>query len=261
MKKRFPSITINIWSITFFLVFLAIWQGLHSFELVPRLILPSPGQVTLALINELPNLIYHAQITMYEALLGLLLSLFLSFFLAILMERFEPLYQGLYPILVISQTVPVVALAPLLVLWLGYGIAPKITLVILVCFFPMSIALLDGFKSADRDAIYLLYSMGANRWQVLWHIKLPNAMPGFFSGLKISVAYAFVGAVIAEWLGGNRGLGVYMTRVKKAYAFDKMFAVIILIICISLLFMALSKLVERKVLAYRYVSNTGKDDI
>jgi len=229
---------------------------LHSLEVVPKLVLPSPGQVVKAMINEMPSLIYNAQITMLEALLGLAASLILSFLLAVVMEYFEPLYLGLYPVLVISQTIPVVALAPLLVLWLGYGIAPKIVLVILVCFFPMAIALLDGFKSADLDAINLLKSMGANSWQILCHIKLPNAMPGFFSGLKISVAYAFVGAVIAEWLGGNRGLGVYMTRVKKAYAFDKMFAVIVIIIIISLLFMGITKMIERKVLAYRYVRGT-----
>ena len=127
------------------------------------------------------------------------------------------------------------AIAPILVLWMGFGMAPKITLVVITTFFPITIGLLDGYKSVDQDAIRLLQAMGANRLQIFFHVKFPFALPQFFSGLKISASYAVVGAVVSEWLGGFNGLGVYMTRVKKAYAFDKMFAVIIFIVVISLL--------------------------
>lgn len=253
MKRKFQSININLFPLVLMILLLGIWEMGYAQGWLPRLILPAPSLILSALVNDVGILTYHARITLGEAFIGFFLGIALAFILSLAMERFRFLRKGIYPLLVISQTVPVIAIAPLLVLWLGYGMAPKVTLVVLVCFFPIVIALLDGFSQADVDAINLLQSMGASRWQIMVHLKLPNAMPGFFSGLKISVAYAFVGAVIAEWLGGSAGLGVYMTRVKKAYAFDKMFAVIILIVLISLFLMYLTNMLERKVLAYRYV--------
>ena len=152
------------------------------------------------------------------------------------------------------------AIAPLLVLWMGFGMAPKITLVVITTFFPISIGLLDGYRSADPDEVNLLRAMGANRLQVFWHIKLPSATGSFFSGLRISASYAVVGAVISEWLGGFEGLGVYMTRVKKAYAFDKMFAVIVFISVISLLLMALVALAQRLAMPWaNKVTTKGKE--
>ena len=121
----------------------------------------------------------------------------------------------------------------------------------MVCFFPITIGLLDGFKSSDPDAIRLLTSMGARPAQIFRHIKLPSAMPHFLAGLKISVSYAVIGAVVAEWLGGNQGLGVYMTRVRKSYAFDEMFAVIFLVSIISLILMKCVSLLEKKLLPYQ----------
>lgn len=218
---------------------------------VPDFMLPSPVDVGRAFVTNLPDLIENSGVTLFEAFSGLFIGIALAFILALLMDSFKVMYRATYPLLIISQTVPVVAIAPLLVLWLGYDAAPKIVLVILVCFFPVSVALLDGFRSADHDAIDMLRAMGANRTQIFRHIKLPYALSGLFSGLKISVSYSVVGAVIAEWLGGNDGLGVYMTRVRKAYAFDKMFAVIFLIIIISLALMGLVTLLEKWVMPWK----------
>ena len=169
------------------------------------------------------------------------------------MDAFDVLYRAFYPILVITQTIPTVAIAPLLVLWFGYEMTPKIILIILVTFFPVTVGLLDGFRAVDPDAVGLLRSMGAGRWQIFRYLKCPSALPHFFSGLRIAAACSVVGAVISEWLGGFGGLGVYMTRVKKAYAFDKMFAVIILISVISLALMALVELAERRCMPYRHL--------
>ncbi len=191
-------------------------------------------------------LISHSYVTLQEAFLGLGIGIAMSFVLALVMDQCTLIRKAVYPILVISQTIPVVAIAPLLVLWLGYGIAPKITLVVMTCFFPITVALLSGFQSADPDAILLLKAMGASRLQIWRHVKLPAAIPSFFSGLKISVSYSVVSAVIAEWLGGTSGLGVYMTRVRKAYAFDNMFAVIFWVILISLLLIWLLDVLERR---------------
>ncbi|HHY51697.1 MAG TPA: ABC transporter permease, partial [Clostridiales bacterium] len=151
-----------------------------------------------------------------------------------------------------------VALAPLLVLWMGYGPAPKIVLVFLVCFFPVAVGLLDGFREADPDTMVLLRSMGANERQIFFHLKQPGALPRLFSGLRIAVSYSIVGAVIAEWLGGSSGLGVYMTRVRKSYAFDKMFAIIFFVSGLSILLMRLTALLEKKMTPWAR-QGEGKD--
>ena len=119
------------------------------------------------------------------------------------------------PFLSSPRPSPTVAIAPLLVLWFGYEMTPKVILIILVTFFPVTVGLLDGFRAVDPDAVGLLRSMGAGRWQIFRYLKCPSALPHFFSGLRIAAAYSVVGAVISEWLGGFGGLGVYMTRVKK----------------------------------------------
>ncbi len=214
-----------------------LWLTVSEGELIPNYMLPSPVEVVKAFISELPVLAEHSAVTLQEALYGLVLGTALGFVFAVLMDRFSFLYKALYPILVISQTIPTIAIAPVLVLWMGFSMAPKITLVVITTFFPITVSLLDGFKSVSGDEINLLRSMGADNFKIFRHIKFPAALEQFFSGLKVSASYAVVGAVISEWLGGFEGLGVYMTRVKKAYAFDKMFAVIILISAVSLLLM------------------------
>ena len=166
--------------------------------------------------------------------------------MAVLMDQFEPLQKACYPLIVLSQTIPTVAIAPLLVLWFGYEMTPKVILIVITTFFPITVGLLNGFQSVDKDSMNLLRAMGAGRWQIFRIVKMPGALSQFFAGLRISASYAVVGAVISEWLGGFQGLGVYMTRVKKAYAFDKMFAVIFLISIISLLLMKGVDLLQKK---------------
>ena len=175
-----------------------------------------------------------------------MLGVLIGLIMAVLMDAFEVLYKVFYPLLVITQTIPSVASAPLLVLWFGYESLPKIILIVLTTFFPVTVGVLNGFRSVDKDAVNLLRSMGATNAQIFRHIKFPSALPQLFSGLRIATAYSVVGAVISEWLGGFGGLGVYMTRVKKAFAFDKMFAVIFLISAISLGLMALVGFLEKK---------------
>ena len=213
--------------------------------------LPSPVDVVRAFATDFSVLMSHAAVTLREAVYGLLIGTGLGFVIAVLMDRFDFLYKALYPILVITQTIPTIAIAPLLVLWMGFSMAPKITLVVLTTFFPITISLLDGFKSADPDSINLIRSMGGGNFKVFRHIKLPGATEQFFSGLKVSASYSVVGAVISEWLGGFEGLGVYMTRVKKAYAFDKMFAVIIFVSVVSLALMGVVAVLKNIAMPYK----------
>lgn len=207
--------------------------------------LPSPIDVVKTFADNFSIMMKQAAVTLQETLYGLLIGIAIAFVIASLMDRFTIINKALYPVLVVTQTIPTIAIAPLLVLWMGFGMAPKITLVVITTFFPIAIGLLNGFQSVDEDAINLMRSMGARRLQIFRIIKLPNATASFFSGLRISAAYAVVGAVVSEWLGGFEGLGVYMTRVKKAYAFDKMFAVIVFISAISLVLMGIVVLLEK----------------
>ncbi len=249
-KKRYNLIPVIVIA-----VLLVIWQLACAFELVPGYMLPSPIEVVKAFISDFPLLMSHAKVTILEAVLGLVIGVLLGFGCAALMDSFPLVKKGLYPILVLTQTIPPVAIAPLLILWFSYGIAPKVILVVLVAFFPMAVGLLEGFQSVDEDMIRLLKSMDASRWQIFWHVKFPAALGEFFSGLKIAVAYSIVGAVIAEWLGGFSGLGVYMTRVKKSLSYDKMFAVIFFVSAISLILMALVKYIQYKAMSWEHTED------
>lgn len=224
---------------------LAVWQGACSLGLVPNFMLPSPVQVVTALVADFPLLLSHMWTTLSEAALGLAIGVAVGFVFAVLMDKFETFYLAFDPLLTVSQTIPTVAIAPLLVLWFGYGLMPKVLLVVLTTFFPVTVALASGFRSVDPDQVDLLRTMNATEWQIFRYAKLPAAMEQFFSGLRISATYAIVGAVISEWLGGFTGLGVYMTRVRKSFAYDRMFAVIIITSALSLVLMKGVDVLER----------------
>ena len=243
--KKFQNITDKTAPSIIIVILLIIWQTLSMINIIPKFMLPSPFEVVKAFVSDFPLLMEHTEITLIEAFLGLGLGIILGFAVAVIMDRFEYAYKMIYPILVITQTIPTVAIAPLLVLWMGYGILPKIMLILLTSFFPITIGLLDGFRSVDKDMLNLLKTMGATSFQNFIHLKLPSSLGYFFAGLRISVSYSIIGAVVAEWLGGYDGLGVYMTRVRKSYSFDKMFAVIFLISGISLLLMYFVKKIQR----------------
>ena len=248
LKRNIPSIFAGASVIL-------IWQLICVTGFIPSYMLPSPIDVVYAFISDWKLLLDNLIITLQEAFIGLFLGVCFGFVVALMMDNFEMLKKAFYPLLVITQTIPSVAIAPLLVLWFGYEMTPKIILIIIATFFPVSVGLLDGFGNVDKDTIGLMHSMGANRLQIFIYIKFPSALPQLFSGLRIASAYSVVGAVISEWLGGFGGLGVYMTRVKKAFAFDKMFAVIILISAISLALMALVAFAEKKLMPYRNIKN------
>ena len=245
MKRKLPNITSKIPPFIAMVVILLGWELVSISGIVPSYMLPSPVAVVKALFGDLPTILFHAKFTLLESFYGLLIGIALAFVFATVMDRFRVMDQAFYPIMIITQTIPTIAIAPIMVLWMGFGMAPKITLVVITTFFPITIGLLDGYKSVDPDAVRLMKAMGASRGQIFYHVKFPGALPQFFSGLKISASYAVVGAVVSEWLGGFNGLGVYMTRVKKAYAFDKMFAVIIFIVIISLLLLFAVNIISR----------------
>ncbi len=258
MNRRSAKVTSNVYPLVSILVILAIWEGLCVFKVVPDFMLPSPGETVRAFLGDFDLLMGHLRVTLLETLAGTVCGVAIGFGTACLMDRWDWAYKAVYPLIVLTQTIPAVAIAPLLVLWFGYGMMPKVILIVLITFFPIVIGVLGGFRSVDQDALDLMRSMGASRWQIFRHLKFPHALPHFFSGLRITVAYAVVGAVLAEWLGGFAGLGVYMTRVKKSFAYDRMFAVIFLISIISLLLIWLVNVLQRRCMPWERVKEKEK---
>ncbi|MTI66531.1 MAG: ABC transporter permease [Firmicutes bacterium] len=218
----------------FILILLVFWQFVVDIGLIERYILPSPKNIILTLIKILPEIKIHVVATLQEAISGFSIAIILSIILAVLMDSIKIIKKAIYPLLIISQTVPIIALAPLFMMWFGLGKLPKIIVVVLVCFFPIVISLLDGLESVDKDMLNLIKSMGGSKFQIFKIVKFPSSIVSFFSGLRIAATYSIMGAVIGEWLGGKEGLGLYMLRAKHAFKLDKVFAVIIVIVILSM---------------------------
>lgn len=235
------------------MILLIMWQMVIGFGLIPDYLLPSPWQIIKAFIDDFYLLMGHAKYTLITAFLGTVIGLVLSFVLSIFMDFSKKFRDIVYPVLLLNQTIPTIAIAPLLVIWLGYGILPKVVLVVLSVFFPMTIALVDGYHSVQKEQLNLFRSLKASHYQTYRHLKIPSAMGYFFTGLKVALSYALISAVVAEWLGGYHGLGVYMTRVRKSYELDNMFAVIFFISFLTLVLLASVKLIERWALKYQYL--------
>lgn len=227
-----------------------IWELFSYLKFLPEFLIPSPTNIIKVFILDFKLILSHTKVTLMEAFIGLCIGIILSFILSIIMDRFQFVYNSIMPLLVITQTIPTVAIAPLLIIWMGYGIMPKIFLVIITTFFPITISLLNGFKASDKEQLILLKAMGANKIDEYIHVKLPNSLPYFLSGLKVSISYSIIGALVAEWLGGFYGLGVYMTRVRKAYALDKMFAIIFFISFLSLISINIVKIIEKNLIKW-----------
>ena len=258
MRKKLQS-TISSWiSPIAVVIVLIIWQVVSASGLIPKFMLPSPFEIIKAFSDDFTLVMSHAKVTLIEAFIGLCGGVLIGFILAVTMERFAIVYKICYPLIILTQTVPTVAIAPLLVLWFGYGMLPKIILITIVTFFPVAVGLLNGFQSVDKDGVRLLQAMGGTHTQIFRVIKFPSSLGAFFAGVRIAASYAVVGAVISEWLGGFWGLGVYMTRVRKAYAFDKMFAVIFLVSAISLGVMALVDILQRRCMPWEEKKDENK---
>ena len=188
-------------------VLVIVWQLYTDAAVIITSVLPSPLRV-LEQGWQFRELIWQNIIpTLQETAIGFASSLAIAWILATGIHFWRPVRSALYPLIVASQTIPVMAIAPLLVIWFGFGLFPKVVVVVLVTFFPITVALVQGFASADGDAVRLLRSMGANRWQMFLRLEIPQALPSFFTGVRISITFAVVAAVFAEYVGATQGLG------------------------------------------------------
>lgn len=207
--------------------------------------MPSPMDILAKLYEDKNLLLMHSRVTLLEASLGLIISVVFALFSGFIMDFFPRFKKCFYPLFYITQMIPTITIAPLLLIWFGFGIHSKIICVILTCFFPILVNFMDGIENIDEDYINLFKIMKANKLNTFIHLKFPMSMDKFLSGLKVSSTYAFIAATVSEWLGGSAGLGVYMVRAKSAYALDKVFASTLLIIVFSLLFVALFALIKK----------------
>lgn len=228
------------------------WQVYAERSGVRAIILPAPTQILAAGWETRQVLGAALLTTLLETLVGLGVSLLAGLTIAALLDFSLLARRAIYPLLVASQTLPIMALAPLLIIWFGFGLLPKVLIVTLVCFFPLAISTADGLASADPDWVALLRALGASRWAIWRMVRLPAALPAFFSGLRVAVTYSVVGATIGEWMGGENGLGLYMVRAKNALATDKVFAAILLTAGISLVLVGGLYLIERAALPWYY---------
>jgi len=232
-------------------VLIAGWQLVAEYGIKNPEVLPSPSQVVSAGWGQRRAIAHNAWPTLRETELGFAFSFALSWLIAGAMDFSATVRRAVYPLLVTSQTIPIIAIAPLFVVMFGFGIGPKILLVALATFFPLAASLAAGFANADADADRLMRSMGASRWRIFWTMRVPGALPFFFTGLRVAITYAIGGAIFAEYAGAESGLGIYLQQMQQVFRTDLVFATVAVIAVGSIMLFALTYLLERWLTPWR----------
>jgi ABC-type nitrate/sulfonate/bicarbonate transport system permease component len=231
----------------------ALWQLWVSAGHVDPQLIPSPWFVAWSTWDDKANIWPAIVTTTLEAVLGLLIATAAAFVIAVAIDTWVPVRRGVYPLIIASQTIPMIALAPLVLIWWGFGLLPKVVLVALFSFFPIAVGLVQGLASSDPDALNLLRTMRASKLALLLRVRLPSALPQFFTGLKISVTYAYGAAIVAEFVGAEQGLGLYMYSAAHAapVATDLVFGAIVVIALLTILLFAVAAGLERVAMPWR----------
>lgn len=230
---------------------LVLWEAAVRVFAIPAFLLPAPSAITRAFVTDWRLLLLeHLPTTLGEAAAGLACATAVGIVSGALVQQSRVLRHTLYPLLVVSQTMPVIILAPLLVVWLGYGLSPKIAVVTLACFFPVVVNTVDGLAGTDTDMLKLIRSFGATPWQVFRLVRLPAALPQVLSGVRVAASYTLMAAVVAEWMGAERGLGTYIMRSAHSYRTAQVFAGIALVSLFSIVLFRLVALIERLLLPW-----------
>lgn len=224
---------------------LVAWELIVRLGHVPEYLLPAPSQILADLKTDWVILWPAMWVTLREVLIGFVIATVAGVGLAVLLHLYGPLRRAMYPLLIGSQTIPIVVLAPILVILLGYGILPKLVIVALICFFPIVVNGLDGLRAVDDDFIRMMYTLDATRWGIFRRVEFPGALPSFFSGMRIAATFAAIGAVFGEWSGSNAGLGYVMLEATPNLLTSRIFAAILMLTVISLALFGLVSLLER----------------
>ena len=223
----------------------AAWQGIASLPGVDDLTLASPVETARALTHDSSLLLSNAWTTLEEVLLGLAVAVALGLAAAVVMHLFSPLRDAAYPLLIASQAIPIPVAAVLFVLAFDYGIGPKIAIVALICFFPVTVNVVDGLRSVDEQLLKLMRSMGASRAATLWKVELPSSLPRLFSGLRVAATVSVIGAVFGEWAGADRGLGRLVLLGINQLQTPRVYAGIVILMIMSLLMFGSVTLIQR----------------
>ncbi|MBO8162660.1 MAG: ABC transporter permease [Brevibacillus sp.] len=236
-----------IWFFASMSIFLIGWELACRLLQIPPFILPPPSAVILSLW-ELRGLLFgqHLWATLREVALGLCVSILFGVGLALAMNFSRPVQRIVYPYIVISQTIPIIALSPIFILWFGYSLSGKIAITILFTFFPIVVGTYDGLRAADREMVDLMKTMGATRWQIFCKLQIPSALPSFFSGLKVAATYSVAGATIGEWLGASEGLGYFGRRASGNFQAPALFASVLLLSALGMLLFGLAHRAEQR---------------
>ena len=231
-----------------FTVIIIFWYIICLLFELPPFILPSPDLVAIALVNNFYEILNHSSITLLEILLSLFFGIVLGSFFAVLISLSETLKRWIMPLLLASQSIPVFALAPILVLWFGYGISSKVIIGTIIVFFPIASNFSDALNKIPKEYIHAGQTLGFSKLQIFNLIKLPNALPGLFSGIRVGACFAPIGAVVGEWIGGSQGLGSYMIYSNARLQIDNMFAALIILIVITISLYHLIDLILKKLI-------------
>ncbi|OLQ93138.1 ABC transporter permease [Vibrio panuliri] len=232
------------------LILFALWQLVVVVFALPSFILPAPLEVLEKLVSRHEILLKHTWVTAQEILLGLMLGLSMGLLFALQMLLFAPLRRWLLPILIASQAIPVFAIAPILMLWLGYGIASKVVMAAIIIFFPVTTCCYDGLRNTPSGYLDLAKTMGASKWQRLRHIQFPASLPTLASGIRVAVVIAPIGAVVGEWVGSSAGLGYLMLQANARMLIDEMFAALFILAALSIALYFISDALLKKAIPW-----------
>jgi ABC-type nitrate/sulfonate/bicarbonate transport system permease component len=238
---------------------LAAWELWTRWGDVPKWQLPSPLDIARELVESRALLWEHTRVTLLEVVLGFLAALIVGLCLANGIAYSRIIERSIYPIVIASQTVPIIAIAPLLLIWVGYGLAPKIIVVALICFFPISVNTVDGLRSVDPDMVNMMRTLGASRWQIFTKLQVPSSLPQMFSGIKIGITFSVIGAVIGEWVGASAGLGYLMTYSQPLFLTARVFAAIGVLSAMGIGLFVLATLVERLALPWFHAEKRARN--
>jgi putative hydroxymethylpyrimidine transport system permease protein len=227
------------------------WEVLADALSIEPFLVPAPSEVAEALWEDRALLADDAWVTIQEILLGFLCAVVVGVGFAVLLHLSPTLRRAFYPLIVASQTVPIVVVAPILVIWFGFGIGPKLAIIALICFFPITVNTLDGLRSVDPDAVKMMRTLDASRLQTFRHLEAPTALPYAFSGAKVAVAVAVIGAVFGEWVGSSEGLGHLILTSNNSLQTARIFAAVLVLSAIAIALFALLALIERRFVRWR----------
>lgn len=236
----------------------AIWEIAVRLRHTPRWFLPPPSSVASALVRNHGTLLHHTGVTLEEVLAGFVASFLIGVAFALAIDSSRVIERAVYPFVIASQAIPIIALAPILLIWFGYGMTPKVIVVALICFFPIVVNMVDGLRSVDTELIDLLRSMGAGRWTIYRVVMIPSSLPYLFSGTRIAAAVSVIGALIGEWVGSSAGLGYYMIRSAGQFATAQVFAAVLVSALLGLALFGAVSLLERLCLPWRRLQSGGR---